>query len=784
MIGRTKKVVVEGHVDGREGSHLRGWAWRPDAPERAVRVEVWRGGTLLARGTADELRADLEAAGKRGGACAFSIHLDADISGEITVRTAGEDGGVELRGSPLTLTRQPRSGVVRAPVTLPGWMGGLDHLGPARVSGWLRAETHASAKPVLELWADGAPVHRFTADGWRLDLEELCQGDGRWAFDTPLPPAVRDGAAHSFDLRLADGGPSVIGHDILVFVPVADVAGAPAAPAHAPEPEPAPAPHPASAEPELSIVVNFYNMRREAERTLTSLTRAYQRGSEDLAYEVICVDNGSNPPLDAGWVESFGPEFRLLRPEQPLASPCAALNAAAREARGRHVAVMIDGAHVLTPGVFAEALPHLRAARPAVVALRHWFVGGDQRWLSVIGYTREQEDVLFDRIGWPGDGYKLFRIGSPIGESQNAWFDGLSESNCLFVPAAVWRAIGGFDEAFVQPGGGLANLDLLKRAAAAAEAGVVCLVGEATFHQYHGGTTTNVDDAEKDVRVDAYEREYVQLRGERFASLKAHELRLAGRMRQQFAYNIGQRPMYPAPLGVTDRVRQASAQHRRDVVYDKFLPGLYAELGQPEATCWAGAPVGVGATDLVNIQELIHAHRPTAIVTTSRQPGLLGFLDAICRLEALDGTEVYLPCEQPLEGAPARVQRIDGSPWAKQTLRQVALRVGGAEEVLVLFDGPDKPGVPVDELRAYAGFVSYGSYLVYLNTALGQPFLGYSNRWPTKAIRMLTEGGRYAVDQNLSQTFASTCPNGYVRRVGGLVELADYVADLDDLEHI
>ena len=43
----------------------------------------------------------------------------------------------------------------------------------------------------------------------------------------------------------------------------------------------------------LSVVVVFHNMRREAERTLHSLSRAYQRGVDDLDYEVIVIDNGS-----------------------------------------------------------------------------------------------------------------------------------------------------------------------------------------------------------------------------------------------------------------------------------------------------------------------------------------------------------------------------------------------------------------------------------------------------------------------------------------------------------
>jgi len=48
------------------------------------------------------------------------------------------------------------------------------------------------------------------------------------------------------------------------------------------------------------------------------------------------------------------------------------------------------------------------------------------------GYNQSVEDDLFHHIEWPTDGYQLFDIGHFIGERD--WFDGLWESNCIFVP--------------------------------------------------------------------------------------------------------------------------------------------------------------------------------------------------------------------------------------------------------------------------------------------------------------------------------------------------------------
>ena len=51
---------------------------------------------------------------------------------------------------------------------------------------------------------------------------------------------------------------------------------------------------------DLTVVVVFHNMQREAARTLHSLARAYQEGIDDLDYEVIVVDNGSDKDQKLG----------------------------------------------------------------------------------------------------------------------------------------------------------------------------------------------------------------------------------------------------------------------------------------------------------------------------------------------------------------------------------------------------------------------------------------------------------------------------------------------------
>ena len=113
----------------------------------------------------------------------------------------------------------------------------------------------------------------------------------------------------------------------------------------------------------LSIVVNFYNNRREALATLYSLTRGYQQHAQQIPYEVIVVDNGSREALSEAEVRAFGPEFSYRYVQTNSVSPVQAINAACRDAAGEQLLVIIDGAHILSPGVLHLANAATRGIR-------------------------------------------------------------------------------------------------------------------------------------------------------------------------------------------------------------------------------------------------------------------------------------------------------------------------------------------------------------------------------------------------------------------------------------
>ncbi len=520
---------------------------------------------------------------------------------------------------------------------------------------------------------------------------------------------------------------------------------------------------------DLSVVVTFYNMRREAARTLASLSRAYQQGIEDLQYEVLCLDNGSDPPLEPGFVEGFGPEFRLIRPERPHPSPVGAMNAVARQARGRTLAVMIDGAHAVTPGVLREAMACFREHPDGVVAVRAWFVGGDQRWLSVAGYSREEEDRLFEGIGWPRDGYDLFRIGSPASSHQNAWFRGMAESNCLFVPAALYEKIGGFDEGFDEPGAGLANLDLFSRAIEAAEGPLVALLGEATFHQFHGGTTTNVSDHEKDRRVRDYMIKYETLKGESFKSADMSKLTFRGGFTTGTPLKVERRPTFPRGMRLTDRVRPVPFDEHFDPAVRQYMISAYTESSLGQQTSWLGQPVDLYPADLVALQEIMARTRPTHVVIAHAEPGLATFVDSILKLlEVPSPTIVWVnPSAEPPPGLGATVRSVMAEPNSPKALGRVARFVGAAEATLVLYAVDGQPKLTARNLAEYACFVGHRCYLVALRTARGQPWVGYARLRSARAVADLVQGDAgLTVDTSWERNVLTACPTGFVLRTG------------------
>lgn len=272
--------------------------------------------------------------------------------------------------------------------------------------------------------------------------------------------------------------------------------------------------------PELSIVIVAYNMERELPRTLMSLSRSYQHGIERIDYEVLVVDNGSTPPVVESVFDGLDGSYRLVRADATPPSPAHAANVGLRAASGRHIALVLDGARMVTPGVVAAAVRALRAQPLTLATPIAFHLGPDHQSRSIAsGYGPTAEDEALRSISWPDDGYRLFEICVLAGANPGGFAGPLTESCFLAAGRALWNAVGGLDERFDLPGGGLVSLDLFARMAAVPGMSVEVLVGEGSFHQVHGGASTapGADHARwheqyKELRGLAYSPPAVNLR--------------------------------------------------------------------------------------------------------------------------------------------------------------------------------------------------------------------------------------------------------------------------------
>lgn len=164
--------------------------------------------------------------------------------------------------------------------------------------------------------------------------------------------------------------------------------------------------------------------------------------------------------------------------------------------------------------------------RPIVGTLA-FHLGPEVQMQSVAaGYDQATEDALLEGVRWEEDPYRLYDISVFAGSSDKGWFITPAETNALFLTSAHWQELGGYDDRFVTPGGGLVNLDIWQRLCADPTGKMMLLLGEATFHQVHGGVATNSLESPYPLFHD----EYVAIRGKDFEPPQIEPL-LIGRPR-------------------------------------------------------------------------------------------------------------------------------------------------------------------------------------------------------------------------------------------------------------
>ncbi len=261
----------------------------------------------------------------------------------------------------------------------------------------------------------------------------------------------------------------------------------------------------------ISFVVAYYDIPDQLERTLISCSPGYQDVPADQL-EVIIADNGS-PTAPHEQLQERHPFVSGVVRKEGRPSPVFALNDAIQQARFSLVAIMIDGAHILSPGIARSAMDVAASFARPVIGVPQYVLGDFSQNLSSSEGAFERERQRLEELNWPQDGYALFSYALFPGETPQRDYLSAIESNCLITSKGVLQDCGAFDERFEEPGAGFANLELFSRLINTPDNHYVVLPGEGSFHQDHDGTTTGKSPDSRDELVKQFRQKAETITG-------------------------------------------------------------------------------------------------------------------------------------------------------------------------------------------------------------------------------------------------------------------------------
>ncbi|MEP6601684.1 MAG: glycosyltransferase [Nitrospirota bacterium] len=284
----------------------------------------------------------------------------------------------------------------------------------------------------------------------------------------------------------------------------------------------------------LSIVLVSYKMAKQIGNTIRSLRAPYQVEVENEDVEILLLDNGSPEPLEEGiWSGMSNLTYSYIPLSEARPSPARAINRAVACTSSPHICVMIDGARMVTPGTLRWGLRLLKLSPRSFVEVRGWHL--DPKWQpeSIMeGYNHERETQLLEETRWWENGYRLFDIAADTPQTKAGLSAPAAESNCFFISRELFDRLGGFDERYGEPGGGLVNLDFYARTVAGADQ-VWTVLGEGTFHQVHGGAATGLPAPNLRQALARWRQESEALRG-KLPDLDKSKFALVGHLPAEF----------------------------------------------------------------------------------------------------------------------------------------------------------------------------------------------------------------------------------------------------------
>lgn len=263
--------------------------------------------------------------------------------------------------------------------------------------------------------------------------------------------------------------------------------------------------------------------------TLFSLSLPYQKNVSIDDYEVIVVENSSPHNLKEQDVLNLGSNFKYFLRQETGVSPVSAVNFGFEQAQGDLVGLIIDGARMITPRVIEYTLLAFTMSQEALVMVPGYHLGDqDQKFHLDSGHSEEKEIARLKELQWQENGYRLFQFAAWSSSNQRGYFQPMQECSCIFTTRKNFEIIGKADTRFDLPGGGSINLHIYRSLGMLPHSKLFVLPGEGSFHQFHGGITTQqlADNDERQLMLKRFDQQLDEIWQGKFKALTREPLML------------------------------------------------------------------------------------------------------------------------------------------------------------------------------------------------------------------------------------------------------------------
>jgi cephalosporin hydroxylase len=198
---------------------------------------------------------------------------------------------------------------------------------------------------------------------------------------------------------------------------------------------------------------------------------------------------------------------------------------------------------------------------------------------------------------------------------------------------------------------------------------------------------------------------------------------------------------------------------------------------------WMGRPIIQFPQDMVAMQEIIWATKPDLIIETGvAHGGSLIYYASLMEMMGLGGYVVGVDIDirahnrAEIDAHPMRkrIELIQGSSIARDTVAKVAEHVKGKKSVLVVLDSNHTHDHVFEELKLYSPFVTLNNYLVVYDTLVedmpedlikDRPW-GKGNNPKTAVWEFLKNTNQFEIDKAIeAKILITVAPDGYLKKI-------------------